>query len=381
MQKKTLKRGSRGWGGPWRAYVRAKTLGVHGRPSLAQVGEAYRLDKAQGGDHMDRMIAIGQAATRVGRLAAPAAGHSSFGAKTRGAQRKHLKNLRLACVSQRIGDREQQALDLAQRLATGGSDIATCLSIARSALRHGFRRDKQRQVDIVKALADFAEGSGDIVAQDVKAALPAVRQQRLTPVPWPMGPLFECVPHTPEETSATAAWCRQSKETTLSAELRRFWTSAHKTVMDANSPAIGSVAQGQSPCRLAGVCVCSAEGKMLKKFRNAFIAWMKTVFPPHMPQRAGLLQGRMVVRLRGMPDMTDEDALLDEEAAVHDVYLHVGMQYLSPYRPTFMLLEKDDPGAAESLPAGRLRLKARTRSSVGVPEQPCPIASVIPRTV
>ena len=74
------------------------------------------------------------------------------------------------------------------------------------------------------------------------------------------------------------------------------------------------------------------------RLKDALFRNMKSTFPTGSSLREQLLSGFVVACLRGRPDDEDFDALL-EENAFKDIWLHVGLLYLSPYQPTFMLLK------------------------------------------
>jgi hypothetical protein len=89
-------------------------------------------------------------------------------------------------------------------------------------------------------------------------------------------------------------------------------------------------------CEVAGMCVHQGDGLKLYMFRNIVLATLKKVFPPKTKLREQLVDGFVIITFHAsVLGHTDVGAL-----PAHDqfVALHIGMQYLSPYRPTFQEL-------------------------------------------
>ena len=81
------------------------------------------------------------------------------------------------------------------------------------------------------------------------------------------------------------------------------------------------------------MCVHEGAGLRLYYFRNLVLAKMKQIFPPKTDLRAKLVDGfAFLVFHASVMGHTDIGAL---PAADQTVALHIGMHYLSPYRPTF----------------------------------------------
>ena len=90
-------------------------------------------------------------------------------------------------------------------------------------------------------------------------------------------------------------------------------------------------------CLEAGVCLCSPSGCKLWNLLDRLLTTMKRVFPFTGSLRQSLLKRSGVfVLLRGCPQ-ADAKAKADAEGCpVKETHIwHVGIQYLSPFRPTF----------------------------------------------
>lgn len=114
-------------------------------------------------------------------------------------------------------------------------------------------------------------------------------------------------------------------------------------------------------CRLLGRCVCSSEGKELSAFCTKFASFLKMQVCRRPEDKALLMSGHLVVALCPI------DALAGGRAAAADlehpifeqehdtVWLHIGLQYLSPFRPTFQAMV---PSSASAVVDGGVSLRA-----------------------
>lgn len=358
VKKKAAKRrGQRGWGGRWRAYVRAKTLGCKGTPKLADLAVAYTAATAAGGEEIDRLGEVGQAATRAGRAFPPKAGASAFGAKSRDAKRLQLKEFREAvCAATRSMDKEESALAVAGRVALIGADIATCLSVARATLAQQGKNEKARLDEQRTALRAYQLGEGSENLQKMQVAMPGVQIAGLVPVPSSQGMVFEYLPDNSATVAQAASWAHGTKETNTSASMKRYWGQLHQPLRETDCDPLVDVKAALSKCRAAGRCSCTGEGMNLHRIRNSFLKEMKKVFKKDTAQRQHLLAGEVVVMLTGCPREDDYEAFLALDDPIKTVLLHVGMMYLKPYQPTFLLMENDDAYAGNG-PSQRIRIK------------------------
>lgn len=337
MPKIVKKRGRRGFGGPWRAYVRAKTLGRRNAPSLKQLGHLYRQDKASGVVDMTPFEVVGAAATRAGRLYTPAAGRSIFGATSRDEQRRHSREISRALLA--VGDtkdKAEAAITLAERCSGLGTNVAQSLKAARAALRLHTKASSTRAKDDAGALQAYRDGAGAEGLATLRQAFPSLPLEAgITPVPTDDGLCFEVQPATQAMISDSIAWAYQTKQCNASSTLRQFWEELHQ-VTEGESSSQPPGANGPKECRAAGQCVCQGPGCALRRFRNAFLRALKAAFPTQSLGRKHLVDGFVFVRLTGRPSDDNADAFVELDEPIKETWLHVGLQYLSPFRPTFM---------------------------------------------
>lgn len=339
MKKRVIKkRGRKGWGGLWRAYIRNKSFGKPGTPCLKTLAKAYEDEKEKGGKDMDKLVEVGAAATLAGRICPPKAGASSFGPKLRDVQAQRVRELRQALtVATRSMEKDEGALAVANRLTLVGADIATCLTVARSVLQQRSRQDKERNATAQKDLEEFVANAGQQHLKKVSEAIPDLPAGSLVPVPCAHGWCFECGPAQRDSIAQAVAWSFSSKQANTSATLRRYWDSQHLALLEGDCNTVQDVVSPPRECFVAGVCLCTPQGQQLRSLKNAFLRIMKRDFPQRSDLRKDLAAGNVVVELMGFPKDDDMDAYLEEENPVKQVLLHVGMMYFSPYQPTFLL--------------------------------------------
>ena len=90
-------------------------------------------------------------------------------------------------------------------------------------------------------------------------------------------------------------------------------------------------------CSLAGHCLCSIEGRKLRRLRDSLYELLKEVSPSESEERSLARDGYLVVRLRAISeqhffgDDSDSDGALEEE----NRWWHLSKLMFSPYLPVF----------------------------------------------
>ena len=110
-------------------------------------------------------------------------------------------------------------------------------------------------------------------------------------------------------------------------------------------------------CAKAGCCVCSGDGRLLRSFRNSVLRAFKAACPPQSADRSSLVAGDLVLRLTSQAGDGALDAVA-EEHSVADVFLHVSLMYLKPFRPTFHRVKPVPPPLGEAVEGSRIFVKA-----------------------
>lgn len=323
-----------------------KSLGSKGKPDFAKLSEAYGAETEEGAETAHRSKQLGKAATEVGAACPPKAGASSFGPTGRQALQKRSRNVCEALrAAVRGEDKEASALALGDRLVRMGTDMGTALTMARSALRVRATHEKQAADELARKLQAFADKDGKQRLDELRAQIPGLPTEGLAAIPSPPGLVcVECAPSLGPMVAKAVAWAITSQETNCTAGLRSHWEQIHRPVIGGDSSAEPAAPEDTKKCRLAGMCLCSAEGKALQTLRDNFIAATKKAFPTSSALRQDLVAGHIVAKIVGSPVDEESDEFLDLDEPIRTVLVHVGRVRLSPFR-LFCLLMKQDTGA------------------------------------
>lgn len=358
-KKATKQRGRRGWGGPWRAYIRKVTLGQKGKPDFKKLRASYDEDIASGKVDIKALRIAGAAARAVGKSAPPTKGASAFGPQGRHLKLRGLQDLR---ASLRAFAQSEEldfcASGVGQQALRAGVGLADCLSLARSAMKARAAEARQRREKNVSLLQAFEE---DLGKQKLAAAIeefPWLATASARPEPAPGGLLLRVGGPDLDKLKESVAWAYASKASKLSAGLAGTWSELHSTLMEKDC---GSCAAPGDPpateCLTAGVCLCSASGRRLKQLRTRLYASMKKSFAPGTPHRDLLSSACVVLRITGSPPRPGVDTMGDQATSV-DFFFHIGLMYWSPYRPTMMRVLPVEGAQGDTGNTNRIYVKA-----------------------
>lgn len=96
---------------------------------------------------------------------------------------------------------------------------------------------------------------------------------------------------------------------------------------------------------------------------EAFVKQLKKTFAK--ADQKTLLDGGVVVRIVGEPDTEDLEEILAMERPCHEELYHIGLQYLKPYRPTFLRVSEAGGVGEEPVGDGRVYVKATSNTTCG----------------
>ena len=341
----TTKRGKPrkpGFGGAWRAWVRMKASAYRkpdGVVDMAELSKAYRDAKADNTEEYQRAARVGKEATKQGRRT----GRHGFGgaAATRRKAQSSVRRWALALQMRGWGaDPAARALALAAYTSAAGHSVQETLAIARHAKRlegQAAAAEEQKQAE---ALARFRSSEGESAIRAVKQSLPELQPFPMVANPSPQGLCLEVEGPSEGEVCRAVSWATELARTNeMASRLQGQWELLHRTLMSAHCPDVPSH-PAETACFRAGVCLCSVAGKAFKRRVDKFIRQVKTVCPMGSASRTNLAEGRLVVRLLGRP--RDFEAVVGQEGAIVDRWLHIGLMYFSPYEPTLWQVEPVD---------------------------------------
>ena len=158
--------------------------------------------------------------------------------------------------------------------------------------------------------------------------------------PWPVGFGLEAVKvratHFEKNAIEIVHWLSEHKGSGLGAALDTYWEDLHATITD--YPNISaSTMSSKTMCQTTGICHCNVAGKKMKQFTKAVHTLQKRLFmePVH---KAKLSDGYVVLCLQSHVPMSASTVLGDY--LPEELWAHIGLQYYSPYRSTFNLVER-----------------------------------------
>lgn len=356
-------------GGAQRAFVRLKTLGTKGMPDLKRVGEQFRTERSARSPDYLRAVAMAATLARLRKIGVMTS-RSHFGLNSKGVRKKVLKDMQVALWQQTKGDSdESRLLSLSDQIMKRGLTMAEALSMARSATRFEAAQARASRAGEMQSLQEFREKSGAQKLNDLLRDAPALSAFKFQPEPLGGCDVFSMSARSADDVAQTLAWAHQaSKATNLSAALEQCWDQLHHTI--GKDPSLdlpsGGVVAPPSACYDAGICLCTGDGPKLKLIGDLFLRLMKKVFAKGSGVREMLSAGRIVVLITGEPDTDDYETILGMDAAFGQVLFHLGLQYFSPFRPTFMEVHEVEAGEEAPASGGRRYVKATLAEGPGL---------------
>lgn len=342
-------------GGVQRAFVRVKALGLVGKPDLAKIAKQLRQERQAQTQDYKRAVAMAAHAARLRKLGVLKAG-PVFGANSRTTRKLQLKRSQMF-VLRRVQhlDEDARLLSISDHIVKQGLTLRESLAFARNAARCDAAQSRDTTIMANESLDKYRATVGATMLRELCAAVPQFDQRGLRLRPEPVGSceVFSLVAPDKDLVSKTVACAQKaSKVTNLPFALEQDWMELNKLVQAADCPALPpNVSESVSKCYTAGMCLCSGSGIKLDAIASGFLRLMKRVFPKSSEHYTTLLNGGVVVRISGEPDSDDLDAVVAMECPFPDEFYHIGLQYLKPYRPTFLRVVAEE-GGEEDLVGG-----------------------------
>lgn len=280
------------------------------------------------------------------RIAGAAKEAVKLGARGKGIIGERVRDVRvrsqrireaLQCVVSSSGDCEAQATTLAAQAMARGATLGETLAVARKAHREETARSARKEAEEVRTLQKYKATVGAELVQWVKSVEPGLEHMDLVGVPSVHGATLRVSGALAVDVTNAIAWAAGNRATEVSKCLERQWETQHDLLTEAECPAVVHTPPPVKPCSIEGVCLCSPSGVALRKRADKFVSFLKMVCPYQHLRRKELSDGKFVVRLIGT--MSGYEAVLASDAAFVDLWFHVGHMTLSPFRPTFSVVE------------------------------------------
>jgi hypothetical protein len=338
-------------GGAWRAFVSEH---LKGQPkdegSFARLAELYRnISK----EEYHEMYKRGRAAKR-----ARAAGNlKPFGGPA-AATGKRLKRM----LAHQGDVRDALALPAASGEALAGVADPAALVPLDVRLPEAIPVDfVQEQLAEMRADRDEALGAAQVgraaISKDMQAflrgpALPTALER--VPALKEHGSDFELKPMPPTPQGSGLFWhgatCRELAMKAFSVHQKHgyakacedAWKERHQMFTGDGERVVVPPPARNLKCWKAGVCVCHGDGCLLSQLKRKFEDVVKALYPHKTADREKAMKGFIVVRLHGVIPASMRESLQGSGAADYEqtFWWHVALQYLKPWRPTFLEMEE-----------------------------------------
>lgn len=350
----------RGGGGQHRAYIslqcRQRKLKLDQR-TMTELGNEYRELTPQQKQRM-QLPALAKRATKSWKTARK--GVSAFGTPKMERQRRlAARKLReslwgrfRALPPKQRGAALIQAIDLRNPLDP--SAIAEALRTARAQVR--LERQAQRHQDACceKLLSEWRASEGKACLDILQAAAPGgiapEIKDNLVVSPGKFINIVEADCSQGHRVPDVASLIHGVRGSRLEQAVVEDFNNRHKTISEKECPPLPEPAAPadakHSQCLGAGRCLCTAEGRRLRRFRVAFYQALAVAWKRGSKTRELTSEGQVFLHFRSAPGMAKHGLAAKEVdwSGAADVWVHIGLMYWSPVRPTFAqmaLLDKE----------------------------------------
>ena len=208
--------------------------------------------------------------------------------------------------------------------------------------------DLEKNSDVIES---WEANVGVEAIRSVQAALPNLDLSglaRLTPVPSMRGTFVRVHPeYIPKSAARVISLAyAHSQRNSLGPAVDVAWEAANARVMHSESGPPAATAE-PSRCLKFGVCVCKRGNPKLWNFKNDVFKATKAALPWSSDPVAHKLCGDGFLVFEFEPWVSFAAGGEPEGFVRPSIYMHVGMFYFSPYRPTFHLLTRAAAPAGE----------------------------------
>jgi hypothetical protein len=260
------------------------------------------------------------------------------------------------------------------------------LQAVRALRSHENAVKKDKQSKLEDSFTKYRDTIGREALEQVLLEIPCLTEVKdaLRPIPSPRcSPCFEYTPASASNATNSLSWMASQQKragTKVGQAVLDKYLREHDMIKHANCPKIPQQidpVDETADCASAGICVHQGDGLVLKHQCNRLLQAMKAQAPVGSTVRKQMDEGQIVLRLSGeVRDGGDPDRL--------ELYVHIGLMYWSPYRPTFHKVERIEYD--ESLPPNPCRFYVQVASRIVAfitmplvvyPYQACPLCCVV----
>ena len=137
--------------------------------------------------------------------------------------------------------------------------------------------------------------------------------------------------------------CSAAPPTAHFHELSNAWIRRHIGIQASNSADRYVDTHRPMPltaCIRAGRCVCRGQGRLHRILSSRIDERLKDLFPRGPERKDSLENGLVILFLEGTKPEAEGDVAANEVDEPQHIYAHISLMYVSPWRPTFILLER-----------------------------------------
>lgn len=236
-------------------------------------------------------------------------------------------------------------------VVSSGAALGEAAQQAVREYKYDQRQRRERGEAEARTVASFREAQRASSLNKLLALAPSARafKEHLIPSPWRTGMAFDFAPDSATQAEEILHFAKANRQSNLEHALEMDGAKRRSTITQGSRPPLPPESKSEkaaTECRLAGVCLCSTEGKRLKSFCRQFLSKaISKLCPPAPDSRRRLAQGNVVIALLSGPLPPKGAAISNvrppnclEEPGKADLWLHIGLMYFSPFRPTFQHL-------------------------------------------
>ena len=271
--------------GPWRAFVAKMTSGSKGRPDLSEVALRYRnLDE----DERAECQRLAAAAYRSG---------DGFGARPRDVleNRRRRSEDVVAARMPFTSAAPDEDLHIAPDMATSEQGLDAMLKRARLECRVKRQKNKNAEEEEKTTIANFVAEKGAHIANDWFGDS-SIGTLKVTPSSFCS--VFRFAPDVGEASAVFNMFGQSCQATTnLPKAVEAWWEGLHKLIKHDECRPVYEAAVPHRLCHEARICLCSEDGRRLRRFGDKVIAGVKEETLRGTDGRKDLVASNLVLRL------------------------------------------------------------------------------------
>ena len=336
----------------WRAFVKGQTEGQTGRPDLKAIAMEFNSLKRDAPSTLEPYRFLSRLAAVQDKSQQDQVARSAFGPRVAHAKHRSKHLFFNQFWRGHKGDTTTTKAQHLQRLACTGHGLPACTQLAKHCAKETTKETFARSEKCKVVVNRSQESLGKRQLSELREKLPALQAFPFETVF--MSPLVQTyqlsTSHIPEKCIRFCSWATQHKDSNVGIACDRFWADLHATIPQHPNPP-EAPATKQSACVEAGMCICKGRGRIVQKMVASVNKYVKTNCQASAQFKAALLAGFVVLQLVGEEL---EEAVAEPRSSRGEYWLHVGLQYQRPWRPTYHQLVRVPPPPAEASVSLRL---------------------------